>query len=89
MVKDKLTRKTNKITSIKTAPILVIGTTGDPATPYEWAVGLHKIFTTSTLISLYGDGHLGQGRGSACVDNAVDRYLLMGKSSSTNLLCTL
>lgn len=87
--KDKLTRTTNKITSIKTAPILVIGTTRDPATPYDWAVGLHKIFTTSKLISLDADGHTGQGRGSACVDNAVDSYLLQGKIPKKNLTCTL
>jgi hypothetical protein len=87
--KDKLTRATNKITSIKTAPILVIGTTRDPATPYDWAVGLHKIFTTSKLISLDADGHTGQGRGSACVDNAVDSYLLLGKTPKKNLTCTL
>jgi pimeloyl-ACP methyl ester carboxylesterase len=87
--KDKLTRTTNKITSIKTAPIIVIGTTRDPATPYDWAVGLHKIFTTSKLISLDADGHTGQGRGSACVDNAVDSYLLQGKMPKKNLICTL
>lgn len=87
--KDKLTRTTNKITSIKTAPILVIGTTRDPATPYDWAVGLHKIFTTSKLISLDADGHTGQGRGSACVDNAVDSYLLKGLTPSKNLFCAL
>ena len=87
--KDKLTRTTNKITSIKTAPIVVIGTTRDPATPYDWAIGLHKIFATSTLISLDADGHTGQGRGSACVDNAVDSYLLQGKTPKKNLTCTL
>jgi pimeloyl-ACP methyl ester carboxylesterase len=87
--KDKLTRKTNKITSIKTAPIIVIGTKRDPATPYEWAVGLSKIFTSSKLISLNADGHTGQGRGSACVDNAVDAYLLEGKSPKKNLNCAL
>jgi pimeloyl-ACP methyl ester carboxylesterase len=87
--KDKFTRTTNKITSIKTAPIIVIGTTRDPATPYEWAIGLNKIFTTSTLISLDADGHTGQGRGSACVDDAVDEYLLQGKSPKKNLTCTL
>jgi pimeloyl-ACP methyl ester carboxylesterase len=88
-VKDKLTRTTNKITSIETAPILVIGTTRDPATPYDWAVGLHEIFTTSKLISLDADGHTGQGRGSACVDNAVDSYLLQGKTPKKNLTCSL
>jgi pimeloyl-ACP methyl ester carboxylesterase len=87
--KDKFTRTTNKITSIKTAPIIVIGTTRDPATPYDWAVGLHKIFKTSKLISLDADGHTGQGRGSACVDDAVDAYLLKGKTPKKNLTCTL
>jgi pimeloyl-ACP methyl ester carboxylesterase len=87
--KDKFTRTTNKITSIKTAPIIVIGTTRDPATPYDWAIGLHKIFTTSTLISLDADGHTGQGRGSACVDDAVDEYLLQGKTPKKNLTCSL
>jgi pimeloyl-ACP methyl ester carboxylesterase len=87
--KDKLTRATNKITSIKTAPVIVIGTTRDPATPYEWSVGLHQIFKSSKLISLDADGHTGQGRGSACVDNAVDAYLLQGKTPSKNLTCSL
>jgi len=87
--KDKFTRTTNKITSIKTAPIIVIGTTRDPATPYDWAVGLHKILITSKLISLDADGHTGQGRGSACVDDAVDAYLLKGKTPKKNLTCTL
>jgi pimeloyl-ACP methyl ester carboxylesterase len=87
--KDKLTRSTNKITSIKTAPVIVIGTTRDPATPYEWSVGLHQIFKNSKLISLDADGHTGQGRGSACVDEAVDAYLLKGKTPSKNLTCAL
>ena len=85
--KDKFTRTTNKITSIKTTPIIVIGTTRDPATPYDWAVGLHKIFTTSKLISLDADGHTGQGRGSACVDDAVDAYLLQSKTPKKNTIC--
>jgi pimeloyl-ACP methyl ester carboxylesterase len=87
--KDKFTRTTNKITSINTAPIIVIGTTGDPATPYEWAVGLNKIFASSKLITLNADGHTGQGRGSGCVDNAVDAYLLEGKSPKSNISCDL
>jgi pimeloyl-ACP methyl ester carboxylesterase len=87
--KDKLTRSTNKITSIKTAPVIVIGTTRDPATPYEWSVGLHQIFKNSKLISLDADGHTGQGRGSACVDNAVDSYLLQDKTPKKNLNCIL
>jgi pimeloyl-ACP methyl ester carboxylesterase len=86
--RDNLTRSTNRISSIKTAPVIVIGTTRDPATPYEWSVGLHQIFKNSKLISLDADGHTGQGRGSACVDEAVDAYLLNGKTPKENITCS-
>jgi len=69
--------------------VIVIGTTRDPATPYEWSVGLHQIFKNSKLISLDADGHTGQGRGSACVDEAVDSYLLKGISPQKDLRCSL
>ena len=87
--KDALTRTTNKITSITTAPIIVIGTTRDPATPYKWAVGLNKIFLGSRLISLDADGHTGQGRGSTCVDGAIDAYFINGALPAKNLACSL
>jgi pimeloyl-ACP methyl ester carboxylesterase len=65
-------------------PIVIIGTTGDPATPYEWAQGLHKILTNSVLISLTGDSHTGQGQGSKCVDGQVDDFYLTSKSPETS-----
>jgi hypothetical protein len=68
---------------------MIIGTTRDPATPYQWALGLHKIIQNSRLISLDADGHTGQGRGSACVDTAVDRYLLTGVLPAADLACSL
>jgi len=74
---DANTRATNSITSITTpTQVIIIGVTRDPATPYEWSVGLSKIFTNSILISLSADGHTGQGRGSTCVDDIVDSYFL-------------
>jgi pimeloyl-ACP methyl ester carboxylesterase len=82
-------RAPNTLTQIKTAPIIVIGTIRDPATPYSWSVSLAKIFTGSSLISLNADGHTGHGRGSACVDDAVDEYLLTGRLPTTNLSCDL
>jgi len=57
-------------------PIVVIGTTGDPATPYEWAQGLNKLLTNSVLVSLTGEGHTGQGQGNACVDEQIDAFYL-------------
>ena len=82
-------RAPNTLTEIKTAPIIVIGTIRDPATPYTWSVSLAKIFTGSRLISLDADGHTGHGRGSACVDDAVDAYLLKGTLPTANLSCDL
>jgi pimeloyl-ACP methyl ester carboxylesterase len=82
-------RAPNTLTEIKTAPIIVIGTIRDPATPYTWSVSLAKIFTGSRLISLDADGHTGHSRGSACVDDAVDAFLLKGTLPTANLSCDL
>ena len=57
-------------------PVIVIGTSGDPATPYEWAQGLSKLLTNSRLISLTGEGHTGQGQGNACIDDQIDEYYI-------------
>jgi hypothetical protein len=85
----KSARVANTTTTITTAPIIVIGTLRDPATPYSWSVSLSKIFKGSSLISLDGDGHTGHGRGSACVDGAVDAFLLKGTLPPADLMCDL
>jgi len=74
------------MTSIKTTPVIVIGVTKDPATPYSWALKLHSILKNSTLITFNGEGHTGHNRGSSCVDNRVDTYLL-GANAGANLSC--
>lgn len=78
---------TPKLTGLLTNPLLVIGTTRDPATPYKWAQGLHKLLTKSTLITLNGDGHTGANRGSSCVDKAMNNYLLTGNPPSRDITC--
>ncbi len=72
---------------LSTSPLLIIGTTRDPATPYRWAQGLHKELLGSTLITLNGDGHTGANRGSACVDKAMNTYLLTGKIPNRDITC--
>ncbi|MGW0531711.1 alpha/beta hydrolase [Streptomyces sp. NPDC003032] len=72
------------------APILVIGNTGDPATPYEGArkmadelgkgVGVHMTWK--------GEGHGAYGNGSSCVDDAVDGYLLDGTVPKDGKVCS-
>jgi pimeloyl-ACP methyl ester carboxylesterase len=80
------THNPKKIRNIAT-PVLVIGTTQDPATPYAWAKALSRYIVDSRLITLEAEGHTGYGRVSACVDNAVDMYLITGKLGFREKLC--
>jgi pimeloyl-ACP methyl ester carboxylesterase len=56
-------------------PILVIGTTRDPATPYVWAQALAKQLTSGVLLTFVGDGHTAYLRHDPCVDAAVKSYI--------------
>jgi pimeloyl-ACP methyl ester carboxylesterase len=60
------------------APILVVGTTGDPATPYEWAVALADQLDSGVLVSYEGEGHTAYNKSNQCVSDAVERYLIDG-----------
>lgn len=57
-------------------PILVIGTVGDPATPYEWAEQMTQALTGSVLLTYEGDGHTAFLRGGQCIEDAVVDYLV-------------
>ena len=69
------------------APVLIIGTTRDPATPYEWAFNLSKKFINSSFLTLDADGHTGQNRGIPCIENAVLSFLTKNKSQSDTITC--
>ena len=69
------------------APILVIGTTRDPATPLEWARALAEQLDSGVLVSRDGDGHTGYRAGNACVDRTVEAYLVSGKVPSGAVDC--
>ncbi len=56
-------------------PILVIGGLRDPATPYQWSVGLADGLESAVLLTYDGDGHTATGR-SSCIDGYVEAYLL-------------
>jgi hypothetical protein len=56
-------------------PIVVIGSTGDPATPYAGAQALASELSKGVLLTRVGDGHTGY-QSSACIRSDVDRYLL-------------
>jgi pimeloyl-ACP methyl ester carboxylesterase len=73
--------------TMTTNSIVIIGTTGDPATPYGWAQGLNKLLTNSVLVSLTGEGHTGQGQGNTCIDDQIDDFYLRGAISTTRAFC--
>ena len=80
-------RKREKITASGAAPILVVGTTGDPATPYAWAQALAEQLESGQLLIWEGDGHTAYGRSNDCVKKAVDTYLLNGTMPDKGLTC--
>ncbi|MCW3492054.1 alpha/beta hydrolase [Microbacterium sp. SSM24] len=76
-----------EITAEGAAPIVVVGTTNDPATPYEWSVSLAEQLASGVLITREGEGHTGYNKGSDCVDDAVEKYLLDGTVPQDGLTC--
>lgn len=68
-------------------PILVIGTTNDPATPYEWSEALADQLEEGVLITRVGEGHTGYNKGNACVDDAVDAFFLDDVVPEDGLRC--
>lgn len=68
-------------------PILVVGTTRDPATPYKWARSLAEQLSSGVLLTYNGDGHTAYGRGSDCVDTAINTYLIEGTPPKNGKKC--
>ncbi|MFD8575493.1 alpha/beta hydrolase [Streptomyces virginiae] len=71
-------------------PILVIGNTGDPATPYEGARKMVERLGPGVGVELTykGEGHGAYNSGDPCVQGAVNSYLLDGKVPPANTVCT-
>lgn len=61
------------------APILVLGTTRDPATPMKWAESLADQLEPGVLVRRDGDGHTAYNAGNDCVDTIVEDYLIEGE----------
>lgn len=81
---------TEPATKVKAAgadPILVVGTTRDPATPYAWAEGLADQLESGVLLTYNGDGHTAYFRGNSCIDDTVDTYFLKGKAPKDGKRC--
>ena len=62
-------------------PILVVGTTDDPATPYAWAVSVAKELDHGVLLTRDGDDHVAYFY-SACVRADVQTYFVSGHDAA-------
>jgi pimeloyl-ACP methyl ester carboxylesterase len=69
---------TPEVSAPGSQPILLVGNTGDPATPYEGARKMADELGKGVGVELTwkGEGHVAYGNGSACVDSTVNSYLL-------------
>lgn len=68
-------------------PILVVGTTNDPATPYSNAVSLAQQLSSGVLVTYKGEGHTIYAQGVTCIDSVVDAYFLRGEVPSADPNC--
>ncbi|WP_299528514.1 alpha/beta hydrolase [uncultured Streptomyces sp.] len=82
--------KTPDVSAPGAAPILVIGNTGDPATPYEGAKAMAVELGEGVGVELTyeGEGHGAYNSGDACVQKAVDGYLLDGEVPAAGTVCS-
>ncbi|WP_424640103.1 alpha/beta hydrolase [Embleya sp. AB8] len=68
-------------------PVLVIGSTGDPATPYEQAQSLTPQLPGAVLLTRVANGHGSYNHGNACIDGAVETYLVKGELPAPGTRC--
>ncbi len=69
-----------------TPTVLVVGSTGDPATPYAWAQAVARQFPTAVLLTRRGEGHTGY-EASACVRTYVDAFFERGSLPRPGTVC--
>ncbi|WNC02974.1 alpha/beta hydrolase [Streptomyces sp. CGMCC 4.7035] len=84
----KATGQPHRIEAKGAVPIVVVGTTRDPATPYRWARALASQLSSGRLLTFDGDGHTAYGRGSKCIDSAINEYLLRGTPPAEGKRCS-
>jgi pimeloyl-ACP methyl ester carboxylesterase len=71
-------------------PVLVVGNTGDPATPYQGARKMADALGKGVGVELTwkGQGHGAYRNGSSCVDGTMNAYLIDGKVPKDGKVCS-
>lgn len=76
------------VTADGSAPILVVSTAGDTATPHQWGIDLAAEIANGHLVTWDAFNHTAYLEGSNCIDDAVDNYLLAGELPPSDLVCS-
>ncbi|MGW7076759.1 alpha/beta hydrolase [Streptomyces sp. NPDC054866] len=75
------------VRDVKSPDFLLVGTRGDPATPYRWTEETaERLGSAAVVLDNKGDGHTGYA-GSKCVREKVDGFLLYGEMPRTGSSC--
>ena len=76
-----------KITGKGAGPILVVGTTGDPATPFDGTVNMAKALEGGVLLTVEANQHTGYGAND-CAMETVDKALIEQKLPEAGKVCS-
>ncbi|HMR49596.1 MAG TPA: alpha/beta hydrolase [Arachnia sp.] len=79
---------TLKITAVGAPPILVVGTTGDSATPFEHARRMAEQLESGRLLTFDGAGHGAISADNECLRAGIDDYLLDGVVPQEGMVCS-
>jgi pimeloyl-ACP methyl ester carboxylesterase len=76
-----------EVRDVDTPKMMLVGTRGDPATPYRWTVETaQRLGSSAVVLDNRGDGHTGYAS-SKCVHGKVDTFLLYGTLPSNGSSC--
>lgn len=80
-------RERAPIVAAGSADILVLGTTNDPATPYQWAVTVAATLENGHLVTYEGEGHTAYNKSNQCINDVVDAFLIDGVVPDSDPRC--
>jgi hypothetical protein len=82
----KATGQAGPLTAEGAPPILIVGATGDPATPYSGALSVHQQLAGSVLLTRQGNGHTSGN--DPCSTKAENDYLISLTLPADGTVCT-
>ncbi|MEU5097943.1 alpha/beta hydrolase [Streptomyces sp. NPDC020996] len=77
----------DEVHDVRTPKMLLVGTRGDPATPYRWTVETaQRLGSSAVVLDNRGEGHTGYAS-AKCVHRKVDAFLLNGSLPADGSSC--